>query len=137
MDPGGKSTAQDLEKQFALELRLSRALEQPNQAAREVREARTLGQITAETEKQLAGGGGRRGEEEEGTPGGPAHVTLAELSGTLAQLLSVTDSADAAPTTQVATAAEQTLRQLDGGLQRRQSMKKEADYFIAKPTARA
>jgi hypothetical protein len=42
----------------------------------------------------------------------------------LAQLLSVTDSADAAPTRQAAAAAEQTLRQLDGLLKQWQTMKK-------------
>jgi len=46
------------------------------------------------------------------------------LSGTFAQLLSVADSADAAPTTQVTAAAEQSFRQLDGLLQEWQTAKK-------------
>jgi photosystem II stability/assembly factor-like uncharacterized protein len=124
MDPRVKSTQQDLQKQFDLESKLAQALGRADQVAREVHEARTLGQISAETEKQLAGGDGRRGEEEASAPGGPAHVTLAQLKGTFAQLLSVADSADAAPTTQLAAAAEQSFRQLDALLQQWQTLKK-------------
>jgi photosystem II stability/assembly factor-like uncharacterized protein len=122
MDPRVKSTQQDLEKQFALESRLSRGLEEASQAAQEIHQARALGQISPEIEKQLAGSSGRRGEEEEGGSGNPGHVTLAQLSGTLSQLLSATDSADAAPTTQVAAAAEEAFSQLDSLLKQWKNM---------------
>jgi hypothetical protein len=75
-------------------------------------------------EKKLAGTSGRRGGEEESAAGGEPHVTLGQLSGTFAQLLSVADSADAAPTAQLTAAAEQSFRQLDALLQEWQATKK-------------
>jgi photosystem II stability/assembly factor-like uncharacterized protein len=124
MDPRVKSTPQDLQKQFDLESKLSQALARAGQAVREIHEARALGSISAEVEKKLAGTSGRRGAEEESASGGEPHVTLAQLSGTFAQLLSVADSADAAPTTQLTTAAEQSFRQLDALLEQWQTAKK-------------
>jgi hypothetical protein len=124
MDPRVKSTPQELQRQFDLESKLSRALARADQAAREIHEARALGNISAELEKKLAGASGRRGGEEESASAGEPHVTLAQLSGNFAQLLSVADSADAAPTTQVSAAAEQSFRQLDGLLQEWQTVKK-------------
>lgn len=113
MDPRVPASAQDLEKQFTLESRLAQGLQKASQAAHEIHEARAMGRIDEETERRLAGGGGRRGgEEEESGASGEAHVTLAQLTGTLAQLLGVADSADAAPTIQVARAADEALAQL-------------------------
>jgi photosystem II stability/assembly factor-like uncharacterized protein len=113
MDPRVPVSAQDLEKQFTLETRLTQGLQQANQAAQEIHEARAMGRINEETERRLAGGGGRRGsEEEESGASGEAHRTLAQLAGTLAQLLGVADSADSAPTTQVARAADEAMAQL-------------------------
>src|SRR5258708_2046363 len=120
MDPRVKATAQDLEKQFALGLKLAQGLQQASQATQEIHEARGAGRINEDTERKLAGGEGRRGEAD----AGKQQVTLTQLSGTLTQILSVIDSADAAPTTQVSAAAEQTLTQLDALLKQWQAMKK-------------
>jgi hypothetical protein len=109
MDPRVATTSQDLEKQFALEIKLSEGLQRATQATREIHEARAAGRISEEAERKLAGGG-RRGGEDESASGAP---TLARVSGNLAQLISVVDSADAAPTAQASVAAEQSLAQLD------------------------
>jgi hypothetical protein len=122
MDPRVKSSEQDLEKQFALESRLSQALERANQAAEEIHAARALGRISAEVEKQLAGGA-RRGQDAEGAAIN-SQITFAQLSGTLSQLLAAADSADTAPTTQVTAAADQALRQTDELIQQWQAARK-------------
>jgi photosystem II stability/assembly factor-like uncharacterized protein len=120
MDPRVATTSQDLEKQFALEIKLAEGLQRANQATREIHEARAAGRIGEETERKLAGGGRRGGEDESGS-GAP---TLARVSGNLAQLISVVDSADAAPTAQASAAAEQTLAQLDELLKQWEAAKK-------------
>jgi hypothetical protein len=112
MDPRVKATTQDLQKQFALQKSLAEGIEQANQAAREIREARTAGSISEETERNLAGSG-RRGQDDGGAAQPPS---LSQITGTLAQLLSVVDSADGAPTSQATRAAEQTLQQLQSAL---------------------
>lgn len=123
MDPRVQATAEDLEKQFALETKLAHALQQANQAAREIHEARAAGLIGEDTERKLAGSGGRRGGEEEAGLGGERHVSLTQLTGTLAQLLGVVDSADAAPTTQVTRGADEALAQLQSVLAQWQKLK--------------
>jgi len=110
MDPRVKATAEDLHKQFVLEARLAQAMQEANQAAREIHEARASGRIGEDVERKLAGGG-RRGAEDDALGGDP-QPTLAQVSGNLSQLLGVADSADAAPTTQLQHAADQTLAQL-------------------------
>ena len=109
MDPRVKATAQDLEKQFTLEKMLVDGVEQANRATREIHEARVAGHISEETERKLAGA--RRGEEDASAVP-PLSPSLSQISGTLSQLVSVVDSADAAPTSQASRAAEQALGQL-------------------------
>jgi photosystem II stability/assembly factor-like uncharacterized protein len=111
MDPRVPVSPQELEKQFTLESRLARGIEDANQAVAEIHAARAAGRIDEATERRLAGGG-RRGGGDEGGAGGERQVTLAQISGTLAQLLVVVDSADAAPTTQAVRAADEALAQL-------------------------
>jgi photosystem II stability/assembly factor-like uncharacterized protein len=116
MDPRVKATPQDLEKQFALETKLAQGLEQANQTIQEIREARGAGRISEDTERKLAGGNGRRGGEDDAGAWSEQHVTLAQLSGTLAQLLGLVDTADGAPTTQATQAADAALAQLQSVL---------------------
>jgi photosystem II stability/assembly factor-like uncharacterized protein len=116
MDPRVKVTPQDLEKQFALEAKLAQGLQQASQAIEEIRAARGAGRINEDTERKLTGGSGRRGGEDNADTGGEQHVTLAQLSGTLTQLLGVVDSADGAPTTQATQAADVALAQLQSVL---------------------
>jgi hypothetical protein len=102
--------AQDLEKQFALGLKLAQILRQANQAVEDIHAAAQAGKISADDEKKLAGARRRRGEvEAEGPPG--QQPAFAQVIGNLAQLMVAVDSADAAPTTQESQAAEKTLAQ--------------------------
>jgi hypothetical protein len=111
MDPRVPVSPQDLEKQFLLESRLAKGISDANQAATEVHASRAAGKIDEATERKFAGGG-RRGGGEAGGGGGDRHVTFDQISGTLAQLLTVVDSADAAPTSQAVQASEEAFVQL-------------------------
>ena len=55
MDPRVKTSPQDLDKQFSLELKLTQTLRQANQAVEDIHAAAQNGKITAEDEKKLAG----------------------------------------------------------------------------------
>jgi photosystem II stability/assembly factor-like uncharacterized protein len=124
MDPRVQATAGDLAKQFSLATRLAQGLQEATQAAREIHEARITGRINEETERKLAGRARRAGEEEEAAgPAGERQVTLAQLTGTMAQLLGVVGSADAAPTSQAARAAEEALSQLQAVLKEWEKVK--------------
>jgi hypothetical protein len=110
MDPRVKVPAQDLEKQFALGLKLAQTLRQANQAVEDIHAAAQAGKISADDEKKLAGARRHRGEAEpQGAPG--QQPAFAQVIGNLAQLITNIDSADAAPTTQASQAAEKTLAQ--------------------------
>jgi hypothetical protein len=110
MDPRVKTTAQDLEKQFLLELKLVQALRQANQAVEDIHATAQAGKISADDEKKLAGARPRRGAAEpEGPPG--QMPAFAQVIGNLSQLIVNVDSADTAPTTQASQAAEKTLAQ--------------------------
>jgi photosystem II stability/assembly factor-like uncharacterized protein len=122
MDPRVKASPQDLEKQFALELRLVEAAQQATAAVDEIHTAAQSGKISAEDEKKLAGARRQRGATApEPTPQQPA---LAQLAGNMAQLITVIDSADAAPTTQASQAAEKTLAQVNTLLKQWHAIKK-------------
>jgi len=122
MDPRVKTSSQDLEKQFALELKLVQAVQQANQTVDEIHAAAQAGKITADQEKQLAGVRRQRGQAEaEGGPQQPP--AFAQLIGNLAQLITVIDTADAAPTTQASQAAEKTLAQLQALLKQWDAIK--------------
>jgi photosystem II stability/assembly factor-like uncharacterized protein len=120
MDPRVKATSQDLEAQLALATNLTAALQKANQAMREIREARAANHISAETERKLIGARRGSGEEEDSS----GALTFNRVSGSLSQLLSVVDSADAAPTTQASKAAQQTISQLETLLQQWAAAKK-------------
>ena len=64
MDPRVKTTPQDLEKQFSLELKLVQTLRQANQTVEDIHAAAQAGKISADDEKKLAGARQRRGEAE-------------------------------------------------------------------------
>ena len=98
MDPRVKTSSQDLERQFALELELVQTLQQANQAVEEIHAAAQAGKISADEEKKLAGARRRRGEAE--AEGGPEQPAFAQVIGDLSQLIVAVDSADAAPTGQ-------------------------------------
>jgi hypothetical protein len=122
MDPRVKTTPQDLEKQFSLELKLVQALRQSNQAVEDIHAAAQAGKISADDEKKLAGARQRRGEAE---PQGPPNQqpAFAQVIGDLSQLIVNIDSADAAPTTQASHAAEKTLSQAQALLKQWETLK--------------
>ncbi len=122
MDPRVKTSAADMEKQFALELKLVEAIQQANRATEEIHAAAQAGKIGAEEEKKLAGTRRGRGEAEAEAGGQPP--ALPRVIGSLSQLLGVVDSADASPTSQAEEAANKTLAQLAELLKQWQSMKK-------------
>jgi photosystem II stability/assembly factor-like uncharacterized protein len=121
MDPRIKASPQDLEKQFALELRLVRAVEEATAAVEEIHNAAQAGKLSAEDEKKLAGARRQRGP---AAAEGPAPTGLATLAGNMAQLITVIDAADAAPTAQASQAAEKTLAQVAALLKQWQAIKK-------------
>ena len=110
MDPRVKTTAQDLERQFAIEQKLVQTLQQANEAIDDIHAAAQAGKISADDEKKLAGARSRRGDAEpEGPPQQPPQ--FAQLIGNLSQLIVGVDSADVAPTSQQTQAAEKVLAQ--------------------------
>ncbi|HXO39543.1 MAG TPA: hypothetical protein VN872_12950, partial [Candidatus Acidoferrum sp.] len=113
---------QDLEKQFSLELKLTQALQQANQAVEDIHYAAQAGKISAEDEKKLAGA--RRGRGEPELEGGPQPPAFAAVIGNLAQLIVTIDSADTAPTTQASQAADKTLAQAQALLQQWEALKR-------------
>jgi hypothetical protein len=122
MDPRVKTTPQDLEKQFSLELKLVQALQQANQAVEDIHAAAQAGKISPEDEKKLAGARRRRGDTDSQGPGGQ-QPAFAQVIGNLAQLITNIDSADAAPTTQASQAAEKTLAQAQALLKQWEALK--------------
>jgi photosystem II stability/assembly factor-like uncharacterized protein len=122
MDPRVKTTPQDLEKQFSLEVRLVRAIQQANRTVEEIHAAAQAGKISADDEKKLAGARRRRGEAEpQGAPG--QQPAFAQVIGNMAQLITNIDSADAAPTTQATQVAEKTLAQAQALFQQWEALK--------------
>jgi photosystem II stability/assembly factor-like uncharacterized protein len=115
MDPRVKVSAEDLQKQFDLEMKIDNALKQGNQALNEVhnfyvqnknnpamaQKLQLLNHIEPATTEPDAQPATRN-------PG----PTLSRMIGTLERLAVTVDSADAAPTTQATKAAEATINQL-------------------------
>jgi photosystem II stability/assembly factor-like uncharacterized protein len=122
MDPRVPATYADLEKQFALESRLSQALQQANQALEEIHDfhTRNKGNDAASTKLQALA----EIEPVEGQRPRRGSVSISGVSGTLAQLAVAVDSADTAPTTPEIEASEQALAQLQALLKKWDELKK-------------
>jgi len=120
MDPRVKVSAQDLEKQFALELKLTQTMQQASQAVEEIHAAAQVGKISAADEKKFAGARRRRGDAE---PEGGDQPAFAKVVGNLGQLIVAVDSADAAPTSQEIQAAEKALTQAQDLLRQWEALK--------------
>jgi hypothetical protein len=126
MDPRVQASPQDLEKQFALEMKLSIAMQQSQQAIDEIKKLYASGTHTQsdlkttealaqiEPVSDTAASTGRR------RPRGP---TLSGLNGSLAQLLVTVDSADTAPTSQEVEAADKVLSQVQALLKQWEGLK--------------
>jgi hypothetical protein len=122
MDPRVKTSPADLQKQFALELKLVEAIQNAYRLVAEVHSAAESGRISADQESRLTGVARRRSEAASDQPS--AGPTVASVIASLSQLLVAMDSADAAPTTQESQAAEKALGQLDSLTRQWQGLKK-------------
>jgi hypothetical protein len=115
MDPRVKASAQDLQSQFALEMKIYNGMQQAAQALHEAQEllktSSATGDAKASQRAALAG---------ISLPGTPPPTpqqrsntpTLTSMLGVLERMALTIDSADAAPTTQATKAADQALTQL-------------------------
>jgi photosystem II stability/assembly factor-like uncharacterized protein len=108
MDPRVQASSADLEKQFALEMKLATALQRADHALTEIQQIYQTSNGAADKLNQLAeiepSGNGR-------SPS--TKPSLSSAAGNAAQLMVALESADAAPTTTQSTAAEQVLTQLN------------------------
>jgi photosystem II stability/assembly factor-like uncharacterized protein len=126
MDPRVKASADDLQKQFALEIKIYNALAQANQSVTEIREFyahnkgnRAMAQkleALAHIEPQAPEAGTQR-------PGRDETPTISRFLGALERLAVTVDSADAAPTTQATTAADDAVNQLQSLLGQWEALK--------------
>lgn len=116
MDPRVKISAEDLQKQFDLETRIYTTLQKGDKALGEIRDfykrnqtspaAKTKLETLAHVEPAVR-------EPRAQTGGKPQPPTLSGLLGTLEQLATNVDSADAAPTTQATKAADETIQHVE------------------------
>jgi photosystem II stability/assembly factor-like uncharacterized protein len=108
MDPRVKTAPAGLARQFELSRQVCELMRQGAEAVSEIRAFRASHRDTDLDAKAAAiageGGGGRRGR------GGAGAENLSRLNGELAGVLAVLDSADAAPTTQAASAVADLAR---------------------------
>jgi photosystem II stability/assembly factor-like uncharacterized protein len=117
MDPRVQVSREDLEKQFALEMKIANGLQQDESAIQEIRAFKThAGSDLAKKAADLLG-------EEEGRRPSRNKVSFLELNGVFSHLEDVVDSADAAPTTQATAAVDEALAQLKSLLEQWQTLK--------------
>ncbi len=126
MDPRIKTSAQELQSQFALEMKIYSGMQQAAQALHEAQELLKTNPATGDAKASqraalagisLPGAQPAQGQQRSNTP------TLTSLLGVLERLAITVDSADAAPTTQATKAADQALAQLQGLLAQWQTLK--------------
>ncbi|HEY6969634.1 MAG TPA: hypothetical protein VJA94_10545, partial [Candidatus Angelobacter sp.] len=117
MDPRVKASPEDLQKQFALEMKIYHALQQGNAAGAQTRDFYTQNRADPAVSQKLQAlaqiepptpeaGPGQQPSARNSTP------TLSRVIGGLERLAVVVDSADAAPTTQATKAADKLMEQL-------------------------
>jgi photosystem II stability/assembly factor-like uncharacterized protein len=109
MDPRVQSSNADLQKQFALEMRLMDALRRADQALVEIHDFYQAGSLPQDKLKQV-GDIEPAGRDRASAAARPA---LSSVAGNAGQLIVAIGSADAAPTATQATAAEKILAQLN------------------------
>ncbi len=114
MDPRVKTSVADLQKQFALELKLVQAIQNAYKTA-EIMSRVEARRPSAGQESRPTGAGRQRAQAAPGQTS--AEPTFESVVGTLSQLLVAVDSADAAPTSAESQTAEKALAQLNSLLQ--------------------
>lgn len=113
MDPRVAVSAQDLHQQFALASRLSDVLRRGDQALAQIHERYQQSSLQGDERKQLAEiEPPANARQRNGKP------SLSSLAGNVAQLMVAIESADAAPTTPQAAAAEQLMAQVNALVKR-------------------
>lgn len=114
MDPRVRATADDLQKQFALEMKIYNALGQGNQALGEIREFYTRNRGNEGMAQKLEALSHIEPQAPEAgqVPARSQTPTLSRSLGILERLAVTVDSADAAPTTQATKAVDDTADQL-------------------------
>jgi photosystem II stability/assembly factor-like uncharacterized protein len=118
MDPRLHASREELEKQLALEIKITHAIEQDYQAIQEIRALGPRGNSDL-AKKAASLLGDPEGEERPSRQ----QPTLVELNSALSHLAVVVDSADAAPTAQATSAAEEVLNQLKSLLEQWATLK--------------
>jgi len=114
-DPRIKASAQDYAQQFALAKRLYDALQQAEDAIRQIdqRRAELKQQPNPELDRKLVSiAGAARGEEDEEGATPATALTLRRVSANVSHLLGVAESEDAPPTKQAGDAASEAFQQL-------------------------
>lgn len=115
MDPRVKATAQELQTQFALEMKIYNAMQQTSQAMQAIQ---ALLMSHSADDARLNSAAALAGLDRSGAPAQPRArqqantPTLTSVNGALERLAGVVDSADAAPTTQAVQATDHALDQL-------------------------
>jgi hypothetical protein len=108
MDPRVQVSREELEKQFALEMKIADGLARDEKVIQEIRAWKTrAGSDLAKKATELLGQ-----PEEEGRRPSRNKTSLLQLNAVLAHLADVVDSADAAPTAQATAAVDEALGQL-------------------------
>ncbi|MBZ5520735.1 MAG: hypothetical protein LAP21_00615 [Acidobacteriia bacterium] len=109
-DPRIKASADDLQQQFDLGMKIYRGLQRADQMRSEIVQY-LKGDVKPETKEAIARLYQPGAEDNQG--GGPPPPRLTAVINTLTRLATMTDSADAAPTAQVRAAVEEALKKLD------------------------
>jgi hypothetical protein len=118
MDPRVTASPAELQKQFALEMRLSNALVEADHAIAEITQLYKTNPQADKTQ-QLS----QIQPPPQARPTANAKPSLSSVAGNLGQLMVAVDSVDAAPTITQTTAAEENLRELNDLLQKWQAIK--------------
>ena len=125
MDPRVRATANDLQKQFDLEMKIYNALGQGNRALGEVREfyARNRGNAGMAQKLEALSHIEPQAPEAGQSPPRSQAPTLSRSLGVLERLAVTVDSADAAPTSQATKAADDAANQLQSFVQEWEEIK--------------
>jgi len=118
MDPRVTASPADLQKQFALEMRLSNALGEADHAIAEITQLYKTNPPSAKAQ-QLS----QIQPPPQARPTTNTKPSLSSVAGNLGQLIVAIDSVDAAPTITQTTAAEENLREMNDLFQKWQAIK--------------
>lgn len=116
MDPRVRTSPEDLQQQFALEMKIYSALQQGDKALAEIHDFYKRNKISPAPQQKLESVSHIEPQVPESvqqSSGRPQALTLTRALGILERLAVAVDSADAAPTTQVTKAVDENIQQLE------------------------